>query len=982
MNPMLDLATHLPSNTTDPDNEKRRDGSAERESPPSLQSPHPLTHAVLTVVIALLATIALGIIQMPDAGANASVTTINDDLLHPQAQSNVLPTITIKHAANKLGYVFESAQAAPFILTRSDATAGTLTVDLRVTQGEFGGYVANADLGLKTVTLDFGADGTARYEVPTLIRSNHEDSHVGVEIVADSTDPAEYTIGDPSSARVTILHQHEATPTPPPTGTPDIEYVNLASIYISGPSEAVPEGSDATFTISGGCDTCGDLTVSLRVVQEGDYVDIDQYDSHDEDEHDHDEDEDSSASDAFRFQTVTIPDGIESATFSLSTVDDDIVEADGRIIVILLAAAFDDDSDWLAELPSSVSDRAVAATIKSDDPPVVTVSTPDASAITEGDDFVIQLHRTGPMELPEILVRVQLADPGHPRPSRELTLTIPRNHVSKTFALSTYDDAVDQEHRSVTLIVLADTADPAAYRVGAAYSATVVIADNDPLDLQFDDPDDASTEMVPITDAIPVTGGDRVTYTLKMSMMPTSDVTVRIESDNPGVTVQPSQIIFSQQSSQTSSISRAAMHTSDQQASVLTVPWDHPATVNVIPKQGVTSGRAKLTHQLNCLVEGPDCGYSDAEEHIFVQVVPPLPPDATQVVPPPPPDATGNLIYRIEPKIRSVTVSTRDEVVLTVNIFGLQHIQDQSLGTGRIEWRQGNSRIEDYTGARMTYTAPSAPGTFTVNARVNDNACIGDSDDCSAQFEIRVRRPSPTQPQNESAVNPAGEIPSVIVDADGNQYEVFTPEQGGKFETPHRYSIAAEPGAVPNDEIVGVRMSEGAWHPNLGMTQHRYTLGGNTYAIHVIDAAGNKKNTYQLDDPAEVCIPLPHELRSNISKLALVSLNNNDALTILSARVRLASNGPSVCGNLSGLPATVAVGTRGAPTAILSPTPEPAEKKLPETGAPAPSSNTAAWILILGMLIAILMSATIVGRVRDLCTTSGLVLQSIHRRTF
>lgn len=693
--------------------------------------------------------------------------------------------------------------------------------------------------------------------------------------------------------------------------------------------------------------------MSLRVVQQvGDYADIDQYDDHDEDDHDededdHDEDEHSRSNDAFEFQTITIPggSGLATATFSVPTVDDDIVEADGRIIVILMDAVFDDGRDVIYQVPY----RAAEATIKSDDSPVVTVSTPDASAITEGDDIDFQLHRTGPMEWPEIPVRVQLDNAGHLLLSKELT--IPRNHVSTTFTYRTHDDAVDQEHRSVTLSVLADTADPAAYRVGAANSATVIVADNDPLDLRFDDPDDASTKMVPIINAIPDTGGGRVTYTLKMSRMPTSDVTVRIESDNPGVTVQPSQIIFSAQSSLTSSISRAAMHTSDHQASVLTVPWYHPASVNVIPKQGVTSGRAKLTHQLNCLVEGQDCGYSDAEEHIFVPVVSPAPP-------------ARNLIQRIEPKIRSVILSTTDEVVLTVNIFGRQHIQDQSLGTGLIEWRQGNTRIEDYTGARMTYTAPSAPGTYTVNARVNDNACIGDSDDCSAQFEIRVRRPSPTQPQNEPAVNPAGETPSVIVDADGNQYEVFTPEQGGKFDNPHRYSIAAEPGAVPNHEIVGVRMSEGGTASNLGMTQHRYTLGGNTYAIHVSDAAGNKKNTYQLDDPAEVCIPLPHELRSNISELALVSLNSNDALAILSARVRIASNGPSVCGNLSDLPATLAVGTRGAPAAILSPTPEPADKKLPETGAPAPSSNTAAWLLILGILIAILASATVVGRSR------------------
>lgn len=252
MNPTLDLAPHLPSNTTDPDNEKRRDGGAEREFPRlrRFNPPRPLTHAVLTVVIALLATIALGIIQMPAPEANASVAKIDDDLLHPQAQSNGLPTITIQHAANELGYVLESAQAAPFRLTCSDLTAGTLTVDVQVTQDMYAGYVASADLGLKTVTLDCGADGTVDgtvlYEVPTLIHSHHQNGEVHVEIVADSTDPAEYAIGDPSRATVTILHEHEATPTPAVSPTSAITTHFPASVFIFGPSEAVPGGSDAT----------------------------------------------------------------------------------------------------------------------------------------------------------------------------------------------------------------------------------------------------------------------------------------------------------------------------------------------------------------------------------------------------------------------------------------------------------------------------------------------------------------------------------------------------------------------------------------------------------------------------------------------------------------------------------------------------------------------------------------------------------------
>ena len=57
-------------------------------------------------------------------------------------------------------------------------------------------------------------------------------------------------------------------------------------------------------------------------------------------------------------------------------------------------------------------------------------------------------------------------------------------------------------------------------------------------------------------------------------------------------------------------------------------------------------------------------------------------------------------------------------------------------------------------------------------------------------------------------MNPAGTIPSILTDPDGNQYEVFTPEGGGTF-TGETSSLKAGPGAVPNGEVVGLRIAEG-----------------------------------------------------------------------------------------------------------------------------------------------------------------------------
>lgn len=878
-------------------------------------------HAAQTIMIATLASIAFGIIQMPDSQAKASVITTNHDLPHLQAQLGTLPTITVEPVRHIVG---ESQNQARFEITRSGTATGALTVDVEVTQDELGRYVADENLGLKTVAFNAG-QFTVIYVVPTLSHSHHHDGQVYVEIKPDSTDPAEYTVGDPSTAEVWIIHGHEDEDevTPTPTG---ISYATNVATWV--PQEAVSEGSDAVFIFARGCSNCGDASLDVRVAQDGEYVDIDAYESHEEDSDDeHSHEEDSDDDERYKFQTVTIPHGRDRVTLSVPTVDDDIAEADGKIAVVILSVDYDPSYNWRHVITPGFSDIATA-NIKSDDPPKVTVSAQNDSARIEGDDIVFQIHRTGPMDWPEIPVRVQPADTGNfLQNSRITTVTIPANHVSATHTVQTVDDHDDEEHGSVTLTVLEDDSDPAAYRVGVDNRATVTVADNDPLELRFNYPDDATNDRVSIIDPIPVPQSGSGTYTLKMSRRPISDVTVVIESDSHDITVEPSQVTFTDSN------------------------WERPVSVEVVPKLGVSSGAtAKLTHRLNCLVAGSSCGYSGAEESIDAQVVQPI--------------VDSPRISRIVPKIRNVTVSPSEQVVLTLNIFGRQNIQDQALAAYLIEWHQGNDRIEDYSGPRITYTAPSAPGTYTVNARVAGNACAGDSDDCSAQFEITVRRPQPPQSEYQPPVNPAGEIPPVIVDDQVNQYEVFTPQQGGKFDSAERYSIATKPGTVPNGEIIGVRMSEGGAAQNSGMTQHRYTLGGNRYAIHVVDASGNEINTYRLNQPAEVCVPLPRELRSNISKLALVSLNSNDTLTILSARVRLDHDGPSVCGNLSTLPATIAVGSRGAPAIIPAPTPDIAEDNLPETGATAPSSNTAARLLILGILIATLTSATALTRSR------------------
>ena len=310
-------------------------------------------------------------------------------------------------------------------------------------------------------------------------------------------------------------------------------------------------------------------------------------------------------------------------------------------------------------------------------------------------------------------------------------------------------------------------------------------------------------------------------------------------------------------------------------------------------------------------------------------------------------------ILRIEPAISNVVLGPGDPVKLTVNIYGRQNLLDDELANGRtITWDDGQNGTIAGSGAAVEYSAPQAPGSYTVTATVDDADCFGDEDQCSATFKITVRRSSAAVEPTPASVNPAGTIPTILTDSDGNQYEVFTPEGGGTF-TGDTSSLRAGPGVVPSGEIVGLRIAEGGSASNEGKTYQRYNLGGSWYEISAVDASNNSVSSYGLSDAIDVCIPLPDQLRSNISDLAIVAINSDDSLTVLSSRVRIsAAAGTQVCGNLGSVPATIAAGTAGSPLSLPTEVPDSGDASgLPATGGAAPSNDGTLWALILGSVI-------------------------------
>ena len=311
-------------------------------------------------------------------------------------------------------------------------------------------------------------------------------------------------------------------------------------------------------------------------------------------------------------------------------------------------------------------------------------------------------------------------------------------------------------------------------------------------------------------------------------------------------------------------------------------------------------------------------------------------------------------IKRIEPAIRGLNIGSGDRVNLELNIYGVQDILDNSLADGvSFNWTSDAHDGLDGTGRQTVYTAPEVPGTYMVVAELGSSQCRGDETQCRAEFEIHVRRASVAPTPMPAPVNPQGPIPVTITDSQGVAYAVFTPVEGGRFMG-DGFSLTAASSAVPNGEVIGISILKGEPASNVGQTHHRYVLDGDWYHIAVVDARGTPITGYRLNRAAEVCIPLPDALRSNISDLAIVAINSDDSLTILSSSVRISSSGTNVCGSLSSVPATIAAGTAGSPLPLPTEVPDSGDASgLPATGGSVPSNNGMLWALILGLAIVV-----------------------------
>ena len=323
--------------------------------------------------------------------------------------------------------------------------------------------------------------------------------------------------------------------------------------------------------------------------------------------------------------------------------------------------------------------------------------------------------------------------------------------------------------------------------------------------------------------------------------------------------------------------------------------------------------------------------------------------------PAPTPKPKPALISEIEPAFRGVSIYPGEPLRLRTRIFGLQGIENPSLGDDvDFSWQQiggGVTRGLDGTGSSILYRAPSQLGTYRVSASLTRQDCTSltpsswNAADCTAEFEVRVARRLALVEPPAPPVNPPGPIPSVVADEDGEQHGVFTPEDGGTYSGTD-YSVTARPGAVGNDELVGIRIVPIGPVGDFTIASQRLTPLGTVYEAYVVDASGTRLSSYTFNSPGvEICIPLPHPARANIDAADLTSINADDSLSAYSSSVKIVDDRLRLCGNVSLLPQRIVAAT----SALVLPAPTP-EAEIPETGGRSPSTTPLLILLLLGLV--------------------------------
>ena len=392
--------------------------------------------------------------------ASVSVATIDDAVDEPDG------AIVARVVERATVYTVGDPGTAEVVVQDADLPSVTLTADRTpITEGETASFTVTVstpapDGGLdvevalseegegdftdtlpetRTVTVPAG-QSTASVSVPTLDDTVDEpDGTIIARVVERAT---VYTVGDPGTAEVVV------------------QDTDLPAVTITADRTPITEGETASFTVTVSTPAPdGGLAVDVALSEEGDFTDT-----------------------LPESRPVTVPAGQRTATASVKTVDDGVVEDNGKIVARVnstpgtYAVGTPDEAEVVVKDAGEREQRIDPNPIV---PPTVTV-TADRTPITEGETASFTVSVSTPAPVGGLVVEVALSEEGGGGFTDSLpetrTVTVPPGQQTVSVRVPTIDDAVDEPDGAI----LARVAEQAtAYTVGDPGTAEVVVQDTD-----------------------------------------------------------------------------------------------------------------------------------------------------------------------------------------------------------------------------------------------------------------------------------------------------------------------------------------------------------------------------------------------------------------------------------------------------------------------------------------------------------------------
>ena len=320
-----------------------------------------------------------------------------------------------------------------------------VTVEVAETGGD---RVASGMEGTRNVDFKWdnrSPDSTVELRLPTAgAEAGAADSRVTVTVQQRSP----YTVGEPSSATVTVTDMEKALP--------------RLALLATEPSAF--EGDTLEFTLTRTGPTGTALDVGLEVSETGAVVT--DYPT-----------------------AVRIERGQSAATFTVETRGD---SESGTRSVVMVAMKKDAERYRFGN-----NSRAVSVTVKDTTDmqravvPEVTVSTGRAS-VSEGSPIEVTLTRTGGGEA--VTVGLSVSETGNMLSAVVSQVPLAENASSATFSLLTLDDETDEKDSVVTVEIVPDAE---RYDVGEPSSVAVTVEDDDEAGARAAEPLTAAFEAVP-----------------------------------------------------------------------------------------------------------------------------------------------------------------------------------------------------------------------------------------------------------------------------------------------------------------------------------------------------------------------------------------------------------------------------------------------------------------------------------------------------